>query len=118
MGWRYDELLLYKLAMLALEKFGKQESPDLPDDNYYELTIPYENDQSIYIMGNFDRPRELDVWIRTKDDEELHVIAKDENGTDTMDMYQEADDPIYAGYQGYVIETLKRYSVLDELANL
>lgn len=118
MPWRYvDEQPLFRLAMEALEKFGKRVDPDDPRDLQYELTIPYDDVTLVYMLGDFDRPRELDIWLQLSGDQ-IHVMAKNENGTDTQDMYQEADDPVCAGYQGYVLEALKRYSVLDELANL
>lgn len=120
MAWRdLVEKDLHKIALTLLRSQGTPECPEDPSDHYRNLRINGVWNAPLYIHGNLEQPHEIEICVeRSVPFGDEYVLAKDINGYETMDMYQEAENPIYCGMQLDVYEALKRYSVLDELANL
>jgi len=109
------EKLLYLRAWQLLRAFGRRLDPD---DTMLVLELKDVGGYDVEIDGDLEPPREVNIWISTDQWDHLHVLCKDEDGFNSQCVYQEVEDPVFPGYQGPVLDALKRYSVLDELARI
>ena len=110
------EKLLYTRAWELLRASGNRPF-DYSGDTTIELELTNVGGMDLSIVGGDDRPFELDIWIENDQTwGSIHVLCKDENGVNTQCVYQEVEDPVFPAYQPAVLEALKMYSVLDEIA--
>jgi hypothetical protein len=118
MGWSEPtESLLFATALELLKSLGSRESPDFPEDTYYDLTVEGKYSWPIYILGDLEHPHDLEICL-IDGERDMVVLAKDINGNCIRDMYQEAESPLYRGFQKDVLSVLQSYNVLDALSDV